>query len=147
MKDYLIKFEADGRRGTTYAEGVHYYVDDDGTITNGSINVKELLGAGYTFVDVDEYSKLLGNGSDRKEYCRTADGTYIPYVPPEPTPEEKAAKEKADLKAEYESNKEAMLGALQAATLAGNAEAISSIQQDYKDMTIAYKDAVEGVDK
>lgn len=78
-------------------------------------------------------------------YVRGADGKPTPYVPPEPTAEGKAAAEKAALKVEYETNKKEMLDALQAATLAGNAEAVTSIQQDYKDMTTAYKEAVEGV--
>lgn len=72
-------------------------------------------------------------------------GKPIPYVAPEPTAEEKAAAEKAKLASEYEANKSEMLNALQSATLAGNADAVASIQQDYKDMTAAYKEAVEGV--
>nr|WP_302817990.1 hypothetical protein [Acidaminococcus intestini] len=77
---------------------------------------------------------------------RGVDGKPVPYVPPEPTAEEKAAMEKAALKAEYETNKKEMLDALQAASLAGNAAAVESIQNDYKDMTTAYKEAVEGVE-
>lgn len=72
-------------------------------------------------------------------------GKPIPYVAPEPTAEEKAAEEKAKLASEYEANKSKMLNALQSATLAGNTDAVASIQQDYKDMTVAYKEAVEGV--
>lgn len=72
-------------------------------------------------------------------------GKPIPYVAPEPTAEEKAAAEKAKLASEYEANKSEMLTALQSATLAGNTDAVASIQQDYKDMTAAYKEAVEGV--
>lgn len=72
-------------------------------------------------------------------------GKPIPYVAPEPTAEEKVAAEKAKLASEYEANKAEMLTALQAATLAGNTDAVTSIQQDYKDMTAAYKEAVEGV--
>lgn len=72
-------------------------------------------------------------------------GKPIPYVAPEPTAEEKAAAEKAKLASEYEANKSEMLNALQSATLAGNTDAVASIQQDYKDMTAAYKEAVEGV--
>ncbi|CDF05320.1 putative uncharacterized protein [Megasphaera elsdenii CAG:570] len=63
----------------------------------------------------------------------------------EPTAEEKAEAEKAKLASEYEANKSEMLNALQSATLAGNTGAVASIQQDYKDMTAAYKEAVEGV--
>lgn len=72
-------------------------------------------------------------------------GKPIPYVAPEPKAEEKAAAEKAKLASEYEANKSEMLNALQSATLAGNTDAVASIQQDYKDMTAAYKEAVEGV--
>ena len=72
-------------------------------------------------------------------------GKPIPYVAPEPTAEEKAAAEKAKLASEYEANKSEMLNALQSASQAGNADAVASIQQDYKDMAAAYKEAVEGV--
>lgn len=145
MKDYLIKFNSDGRRGTTYADGVHYYVDPDGNVTDGSVKVADLLAYGYVFVDQANYNNLLGNNTDRKEYCRQSDGTFAPYVAPEPTDEEKKAAEKASLEAEYESNKSEMLEALQAAQLAGNTDAVTSILKDYQDMTAAYKEAVEGV--
>lgn len=145
MKDYLIKFNSDGRRGTTYADGVHYYVDADGNVTDGSVKVQDLLDQGFIFVDASDYANLLGNNSDHAEYCRQSDGTFAPYVAPEPTAEEKAAAQKAELASEYESNKAEMLTALQSAQLAGNAEAVASIQQDYQDMTEAYKAAVEEV--
>ena len=144
MKDYLIQFGDDGRRGATYAANVHYYVNDDGSITNGSVDVDELLKQGYVFVSSKDYNNLLGNNEDRQEYCRQADGTFAPYVAP--TAEEKATAEKAALAYEYEANKSEMLTALQAAQLAGNTDAVASIQQDYKDMTAAYKEAVEGVE-
>lgn len=145
MKDYLIKFNSDGRRGTTYADGVHYYVDPDGNVTDGSVKVTDLLAYGYVFVDQANYNNLLGNNTDRKEYCRQSDGTFAPYVAPEPTAEEKASALKSELASEYESNKAEMLTALQSAQLAGNTDAVTSIQKDYQDMTAAYKEAVEGV--
>ena len=145
MKDYLIKFNSNGRRGTTYADGVHYYVDSDGNVTDGSVKVQDLINQGYVFVNTDDYNNLLRNNSDKKEYCRQSDGTFAPYVAPEPTDEEKKAAEKASLEAEYESNKSEMLEALQAAQLAGNTDAVTSIHKDYQDMTAAYKEAVEGV--
>lgn len=145
MKDYLIKFNDDGRRGTTYADGVHYYVDQAGNVTDGSVKVQDLLDQGFIFVSTDDYNNLLGNNNDKQEYCRQSDGTFAPYVAPEPTAEEKAADEKAKLAIEYEANKNEMLNALQSATLAGNTDAVASIQQDYKDMTAAYKEAMEGV--
>lgn len=146
MKDYLIQFGDDGRRGATYAANVHYYVAQDGTVTDGSVKVQDLLDQGFVFVSSKDYNNLLGNNSEHKEYCRQADGTFAPYVAPEPTAEEKATAEKAALAYEYEANKSEMLTALQAAQLAGNTDAVASIQQDYKDMTAAYKEAVEGVE-
>lgn len=92
-------------------------------------------------VDSDTYNKYLNGGCVRDMET----GQPVDYVPPEPTAEEKAAVKKAALKFEYESNKSEMLEALQSAQLAGNADAVASIQQDYKDMTAAYKEAVEGV--
>lgn len=145
MKDYLIKFNSDGRRGTTYADGVHYFVNPDGNVTDGSVKVQDLLNQGFIFVDASDYANLLGNNSDHAEYCRQSDGTFAPYVAPEPTAEEKAAAQKAELASEYESNKAEMLTALQAAQFAGNTDAVTSIQKDYQDMTAAYKEAVEGV--
>lgn len=145
MKDYLIKFNSDGRRGTTYADGVHYFVQPDGAVKDGSVKVQDMLDQGFVFVDASDYANLLGNNSDHAEYCRQSDGTFAPYVAPEPTEEEKKAAEKASLASEYEANKSEMLAALQAAQLVGNTDAVASIQQDYKDMTAAYKEAVEGV--
>lgn len=145
MKDYLIKFNSDGRRGTTYADGVHYFVNPDGNVTDGSVKVQDLLDQGFIFVDASDYANLLGNNSDHAEYCSQSDGTFAPYVAPEPTAEEKAAAQKAELASEYESNKSEMLEALQAAQLAGNTDAVTSIQKDYQDMTEAYKTAVEEV--
>nr|DAK86472.1 MAG TPA: hypothetical protein [Caudoviricetes sp.] len=120
MKDYLIKFNSDGRRGTTYADGVHYYVDSDGNVTDGSVKVQDLINQGYVFVNTDDYNNLLGNNSDKKEYCRQSDGTFAPYVAPEPTAAEKKASAIATIKAKYQPTldnlvearvKAAMLGA------------------------------------
>lgn len=120
MKDYLIKFNSDGRRGTTYADGVHYYIDSDGNVTDGSVKVQDLLGQGFIFVDASDYANLLGNNSDHAEYCRQSDGTFAPYVAPEPTAAEKKASAIATIKAKYQPTldnlvearvKAAMLGA------------------------------------
>lgn len=120
MKDYLIKFNSDGRRGTTYADGVHYYVDADGNVTDGSVKVQDLLNQGYVFVSTNDYNNLLGNNSDKKEYCRQSDGTFAPYVAPEPTAAEKKASAIATIKTKYQPTldnlvearvKAAMLGA------------------------------------
>lgn len=102
MKDYLIQFNADGRRGTTYADGVHYFVQSGGAVKDGSVKVQDMLDQGFVFVDTADYLNLLGNNDDKKEYCRQSDGTFAPYVAPEPTAAEKKASAIATIKAKYQ---------------------------------------------
>lgn len=117
MKDFLIKFDSDGRRGTTYADGVHYYVDQAGSVTDGSVKVQDLLNQGFVFVDADDYNNLLGNNSGHKEYCRQSDGTFAPYVAPEPTESEKKSAKINTIKAKYNSQLDAMVTARVKATM------------------------------
>ena len=119
MKDYLIKFNSDGRRGTTYADGVHYYVDPDGNVTDGGVKVADLLAYGYVFVDQANYNNLLGNNTDRKEYCRQSDGTFAPYVAPEPTAAEKKASAIATIKAKYQPTLDSLVDARVKAAMLG----------------------------
>lgn len=117
MKDYLIRFNDDGRRSTTYADGVHYYVDKAGNVTDGSVKVQDLLNQGFVFVDADDYNNLLGNNSEHKEYCRQSDGTFAPYVAPEPTESEKKSAKINTIKAKYNSQLDAMVTARVKATM------------------------------
>lgn len=119
MKDYLIKFNSDGRRGTTYADGVHYYIDSDGNVTDGSVKVQDLINQGYVFVNTDDYNNLLGNNSDKKEYCRQSDGTFAPYVAPEPTEAEKKAAAVAGIKAKYQPTLDSLVDARVKAAMLG----------------------------
>lgn len=135
MKDYLIKFNDDGRRGTTYADGVHYYVDQAGNVTDGSIKVQDLLNHGFVFVDADDYNNLLGNNSEHKEYCRQSDGTFAPYVDPDPTESEKKAAKINTIKAKYNSQLDAMVTARVKATMLG--ADTSKIDANYKNTLAA----------
>lgn len=127
MKDYLIQFNADGRRGATYAAGVHYYVDSDGNVTDRSVKVQDLINQGYVFVNTDDYNNLLGNNSDKKEYCRQSDGTFAPYVAPEPTDEEKKAAAIATIKAKYQPTLDNLVEArLKAAMMGADTSKIDS---------------------
>lgn len=91
-------------------------------------------------ISADDYGLYLSG-----DYVRGPEGKPIKYVAPEPTAEEKAAAQKAALKAEYEAGKAELLNSLQAAQLAGNTDAVASIQAEYKDFAEAYKAAVEEV--
>lgn len=95
MKDYLIRFDADGHRQETYADGVHYTVESDGTIVDGSVVVSDLLAQGYVWVDVVDYGQYL-NGK-----VRGADGKPTEYIPPEPTESEKKTAKIGQIKAKY----------------------------------------------
>lgn len=127
MKDYLIQFNADGRRGTTYADGVHYFVQSGGAVKDGSVKVADLLAYGYVFVDQANYNNLLGNNTDRKEYCRQSDGTFAPYVAPEPTAAEKKASAIATIKAKYQPTLDNLVEArLKAAMMGADTSEIDS---------------------
>lgn len=135
MKDYLIQFGSDGRRKTTYASGVHYYVDKQGNVTDGSIKVRDLVDKGFIFVNTDDYNNLLGNNSEHKEYCRQSDGAFAPYVAPEPTEAEKKAETISSIKAKYNAQLDAMVTARIKATMLG-ADA-SKIDANYKNTLAA----------
>lgn len=91
-------------------------------------------------ISADDFSLYLSG-----DYVRGDDGHPTKYVAPEPTAEEKIAAQKAALKAEYEAGKAELLESLQAAQLAGNTDAVASIQAEYKEFAEAYKQAVEEV--
>ena len=136
MKDYLIQFGSDGRRGATYAEGVHYYVDQQsGAVTDGSVKVQDLLDQGFIFVSTDDYNNLLGNNSEHKEYCRQSDGTFAPYVAPDPTESEKKAAKINTIKAKYNSQLDAMVTARVKTTMLG--ADTSKIDANYKNTLAA----------
>lgn len=76
---YLIKFGENGRRLNTY-------VKEEKTDSQ----IQDLLSEGFLEISETEYQLLIGN-IDGKEYIRKTDGTFEPYVPPEPTEDELAA--------------------------------------------------------
>ena len=141
---YAAGFDSDGKRI------VSKIVDFDPTKDKNADKVAAAIADVKTTVDGVAVAEII-SAEDFVAYLtgkvRGSDGKPIDYVAPEPTAEEKAAAEKASLAAEYASNKTDVLSALQAAQLAGNTDAVASIQADYKEMTEAYKTAVEGVDK
>ena len=129
MKDYLIQFNADGRRGATYAAGVHYYVDDKGNAINGSVNIRKLLNDGYVFVETDDYMNLLGNNTNRKEYILSGD-TFIPKPDYVPTGAEKKQAAIATIKAKYQQTLDSLVDARVKAAMLG--ADTSKIDSQYK---------------
>ena len=86
--NYLIKFDENGKRTETYVREEK---------TEAQIN--KLLANGFLAISETEYQLLIGN-IDGQEYIRKSDGTFTPYVPPEPIEEEKAASALEQAKAE-----------------------------------------------
>ena len=69
MDKYLIKFDADGRRGETYADGIHFHretvKDDDGNETEkligDTIDIDACLADGFVWISEEEYQYYVGN--------------------------------------------------------------------------------------
>lgn len=137
---YTAGFDASGKRiGSLIFDGKPSNDKD----VAAAIEKGKAVFEGASVVEVisaDDFGLYLSG-----DYVRGPEGKPIKYVAPEPTAEEKAAAQKAALKAEYEAGKAELLNSLQAAQLAGNAEAVTSIQAEYKEFSEAYKAAVEEV--
>lgn len=142
MKDYLIQFNADGRRGATYAAGVHYYVDSDGNVTDGSVKVQDLINQGYVFVNTDDYNNLLGNNSDKKEYILSGE-TFVPkpdYVPTEAEEKQAAI---AAIKAKYQPTLDSLVDARVKAAMLG--ADTTKIDSQYKTTLSSMAAEIKGV--
>ena len=96
-------------------------------------------------INSEEYN-LYVNGDGTNIYVRDMEtGTPKVYVPPEPTKEEKQARALASLDAEYNTQKEGFKQDLDTATLAGNTEAIQSIQAEFMEFNKAYEEAKQEI--
>ena len=85
---------------------------------------------------------LYVNGDGTNTYVRDMEtGTPKIYIPPEPTKEELQAQALANLESEYNAQKEGFKKDLDIANLAGNTEAIKSIQEEYMEFNAAYEEA------
>lgn len=80
-----------------------------------------------------------------QNYVRDSEtGKPIPYVAPDPTPEEIAAANRAAIDAEYNQNKKLMEEYMQTAILRGDTETQKSISEDFIAMQEAYAAAIKG---
>ena len=85
---------------------------------------------------------LYVNGDGTNTYVRDMEtGTPKIYVPPEPTKEELQAQALSQLDSEYNAQKEGFKKDLDTANLAGNTEAVQSIQQEFMEFNKAYEEA------
>lgn len=96
-------------------------------------------------ITAEDYN-LYVNGDGENSYVRDMEtGKPKIYIPPEPTKEEIQARALASLDAEYNTQKEGFKKDLDTATLAGNTEAIQSIQEEFMKFNQAYEEAKQEI--
>ena len=86
------------------------------------------------------------SGDGENSYVRDMEtGKPKIYIPPEPTKEEIQARALANLETEYNIQKEGFKKDLDTATLAGNMEAVQSIQAEFMEFNQAYEEAKQEI--
>lgn len=79
---YLIKFDDKGRRTTTYAETVHFEIQNGKLTGIGNINPQKCIQEGFILVQESDYQKLLGNVPEGVHILKN--GKFIPAPPEAP---------------------------------------------------------------
>ena len=144
VKYYCMAFLKDGTPSVrTFASTKKIEENDEKYITELKQKVKEMSSDELATVEIitaADYD-LYVNG-DGNTYVRDMEtGTPKVYVPPEPTKEELQAQALANLESEYNAQKEEFKKDLDTANLAGNTEAIKSIQEEFMEFNKAYEEA------
>ena len=144
VKYYCMGFLANGTPSVrTFASTKKIEENDEKYITELKQKVKEMSSDELATVEIitaADYD-LYVNG-DGNTYVRDMEtGTPKVYVPPKPTKEELQAQALANLESEYNAQKEEFKKDLDTANLAGNTEAIKSIQQEFMEFNKAYEEA------
>lgn len=145
VKYYCMGFLTDGTPSVrTFANTKDIEKNNEEYITELKQKVKNMTEEELSVVDIisaTDYD-LYVNGDGTNTYVRDMEtGTPKIYIPPEPTKEELQAQALAALEVEYNTQKEGFKQDLDTATLAGNTEAIQSIQQEFMEFNQAYEDA------
>lgn len=110
----------------------------------------KLTSDGYIEIPLEEYNYYIGNMSNEdNNYAKfkrdNQTGKPVIYIPPESTQEELQARALVALEVEYNAQKEGFKQDLDTATLAGNTEAIQSIQQEFMEFNQAYEVAKQEI--
>lgn len=145
VKYYCMGFLADGTPSVrTFANTKDIEKENEKYIVELKQKVKEMTEEELSVVDIISASDydLYVNGDGKNIYVRDMEtGKPKKYIPPEPTKEEIQARALANLEAEYNIQKEGFKQDLDTATLAGNTEAIKSIQNEFMEFNMAYEEA------
>lgn len=150
VKYYCMGFLKDGTPSVrTFADRKPIEKNDTEYINNLKSKVQTMTSdielATVEIISAEDYN-LYVNGDGENSYVRDMEtGKPKIYIPPEPTKEEKQARALASLDAEYNTQKEGFKQDLDTATLAGNTEAIQSIQEEFMEFNKAYEEAKQEI--
>lgn len=145
VKYYCMGFLADGTPSVrTFANTKDIEKNNEEYITELEQKVKNMTEEELSVVEIitaADYN-LYVNGDGTNTYMRDMEtGKPKIYVAPDPTQEELKAQALAELENEYNLQKEGFKKDLDTATLAGNTEAIKSIQNEFMEFNMAYEEA------
>lgn len=133
---YLCKFDFDGNRIATVAEGIHFSTEAE---------KKKYLDDGYIETSDDDYAYYIGNrgaGANGTGYVRGADGKPTDAPATVVTTEQK----QASIAADYESQISELKDALATATLAGDESLIAELKSEYAEVKAEYEAALKGAE-
>lgn len=145
VKYYCMAFLKDGTPSVrTFANTKDIEKNNEKYIVELKQKVKEMSADEFATVEIipaEEYNMYV-NGDGTNTYVRDMEtGKPKIYIPPEPTKEELQAQALSKLENEYNVQKEGFKKDLDTANLAGNTEAIKSIQEEYMEFNAAYEEA------
>ena len=149
VKYYCMGFLADGTPSVrTFANTKDVEKENEKYIVELKQKVKEMSADELDIVEIisaEEYNMYV-NGDGTNTYVRDMEtGKPKIYIPPEPTKEELQAQALSQLENEYNVQKEGFKKDLDTATLAGNTEAVQSIQKEFMEFNKAYEEAKNNV--
>ena len=150
VKYYCMGFLKDGTPSVrTFADRKPIEKNDTEYINNLKSKVQTMTSdielATVEIISAEDYNLYI-NGDGENSYVRDMEtGKPKIYIPPELTKEEKQARALASLDAEYNTQKEGFKQDLDTATLAGNTEAIQSIQEEFMEFNKAYEEAKQEI--
>lgn len=145
VKYYCMAFLKDGTPSVRiFANTKDIEKNNEKYIAELKQKVKKMTEEELFVVDIISASDydLYVNGDGTNTYVRDMEtGKPKIYIPPEPTKEELQAQALANLESKYNAQKEGFKKDLDTANLAGNTEAIKSIQEEYMEFNAAYEEA------
>lgn len=149
VKYYCMAFLKDGTPSVRiFANTKDIEKNNEKYIAELKQKVKEMSTDEFATVEIisaEEYNMYV-NGDGTNTYVRDMEtGKPKIYIPPEPTKEEIQARALANLETEYNIQKEGFKKDLDTATLAGNMEAVQSIQAEFMEFNQAYEEAKQEI--